>query len=130
MTVYWMIYTCLITQQGWITLKICPYEKYAFYFADFRKIHTGHVFVKNSWSEFHDNLINSLVGNTKQKRGQTVSQSPFRALQFNYDNSNQRNVIRTVSPHKLFFYFTTNFWRVICMHALKQLLICLLFLWI
>lgn len=58
---------------------------------------SGHVFVKNSWSEFHDNSINSLVGNTKQKRRKTVSQSPFCALQFNYDNSNQRTVIRTNS---------------------------------
>lgn len=47
--------------------------------------------------KFHDNPINSLVGNTMQQKGKTVSHSPFHALQFNYDNSNQRTAIRTNS---------------------------------
>jgi len=58
----------------------------------------GHnLFKKNLCSEFHGNPINNLVDNTNQQTGQTVSHSPFHALQFNYDNSNQRTVIRTNS---------------------------------
>jgi hypothetical protein len=35
---------------------------------------------KKLCSEFHDSPINSLVGNTMQQKGQTVSHSPFHAL--------------------------------------------------
>jgi hypothetical protein len=33
----------------------------------------GHIFVKNSCSEFHDNPINSLVANTRQQAGYSVA---------------------------------------------------------
>jgi hypothetical protein len=40
-------------------------------------------------SEFHDNPINSLVGNTKEQKGPTVSHFPFHALQFKPKNCNK-----------------------------------------
>jgi hypothetical protein len=98
---YKVVYDCILKNTylfnittGMNHLKIMPSC-----FADFCKIHTcwTQFLQKNLCSEFHDNPVNSLVGNTTQQKGQTVSHSQFHALQFNYDNSNQRIVIRTNS---------------------------------
>jgi len=75
---YKVVYDCILINiylfnntKGLNHLKNTPLRRICFLIADFPKIHTcwTKFLQKNLCSEFHDNPINSLVGNTMQQRG-------------------------------------------------------------